>query len=195
MPVNAYRPDRWKADIAKSASLYGDWLAKRAPHTYDEASAETANVRSALAGQHIAAITAWLETNGYTPLYSGKPTRLQEYQPGTFGVSARVLVESTGRPKQTYLDVDAIIKPRLAAADELPMLVKAEMFDTSADSFRRRKAGASTVAQLRTAYGEGIAYVLSLLGCFDVGYLGYHAVERIDWVWAHRLDDLAEMGL
>jgi len=30
---------------------------------------------------------------------------------------------------------------------------------------------------------------------FDSGYLGYEAAERIDWVWEHRIDDLAEFGL
>jgi type II restriction enzyme len=27
------------------------------------------------------------------------------------------------------------------------------------------------------------------------GYLGYEAAEGIDWVWEHRIDDLAEFGV
>lgn len=29
----------------------------------------------------------------------------------------------------------------------------------------------------------------------DSGYLGYEAAEGIDWVWEHRIDDLAPFGL
>jgi len=32
-------------------------------------------------------------------------------------------------------------------------------------------------------------------GYFDSGYLGYEAAEGIDWVWEHRIDDLARLGL
>ena len=34
-----------------------------------------------------------------------------------------------------------------------------------------------------------------LCGYFDSGYLGYEASELIDWVWEHRIDDLAQFGL
>ncbi len=36
---------------------------------------------------------------------------------------------------------------------------------------------------------------LFLCGYFDSGYLGYEAAEGIDWVWEHRIDDLAKFGL
>jgi hypothetical protein len=35
---------------------------------------------------------------------------------------------------------------------------------------------------------------LFLCGYFDSGYLGYEAAEGIDWVWEHRIDDLAQFG-
>lgn len=34
-----------------------------------------------------------------------------------------------------------------------------------------------------------------LCGYFDSGYLGYEAAEGIDWIWEHRIDDLAAFGL
>ena len=37
--------------------------------------------------------------------------------------------------------------------------------------------------------------ILFLCGYFDSGYLGYEAAEGIDWVWEHRMADLAEFGL
>jgi len=36
---------------------------------------------------------------------------------------------------------------------------------------------------------------LFLCGYFDSGYLGYEASEGIDWVWEHRIDDLALFGI
>lgn len=33
-------------------------------------------------------------------------------------------------------------------------------------------------------------------GCyFGSDYLGYEAAEGIDWVWEHRIDDFAKLGL
>ena len=51
------------------------------------------------------------------------------------------------------------------------------------------------MAQLRNTYGDRVSFVLFLCGYFDSGYLGYEAAERIDWVWEHRIDDLALFGL
>ena len=48
---------------------------------------------------------------------------------------------------------------------------------------------------LRRTYGNSVRFVLFPCGYFDGGYLGYEAAEGIDWVWEHRVDDLAEFGL
>ena len=49
--------------------------------------------------------------------------------------------------------------------------------------------------QLRHTYGDHIHFNLFLCGYFDSGYLGYEASEGIDWVWEHRIDDLALFGI
>lgn len=59
--------------------------------------------------------------------------------------------------------------------------------------FRHRECCAR--GQLRATYGEDVQFILFLCGYFDSGYLGYEAAERIDWVWEHRIDDFAELGL
>ena len=51
------------------------------------------------------------------------------------------------------------------------------------------------MAQLRSTYGPGVRFNLFLCGYFDSGYLGYEAAEGIDWVWEHRIDDLALFGI
>lgn len=60
---------------------------------------------------------------------------------------------------------------------------------------KRRKEEATKMYQLRTTYGPQIRFILFLCGYFDTGYLGYEAAEGIDWVWEHRIDDLALFGL
>ncbi|MEE8514456.1 MAG: XamI family restriction endonuclease, partial [Gammaproteobacteria bacterium] len=44
-------------------------------------------------------------------------------------------------------------------------------------------------------YGRKVQFNLFLCGYFDSGYLGYEAAEGIDWVWEHRIDDLALFGI
>jgi hypothetical protein len=39
------------------------------------------------------------------------------------------------------------------------------------------------------------ALLLFLCGYFGSDYLGYEAAEGIDWVWEHRMDDLAKIGI
>lgn len=48
---------------------------------------------------------------------------------------------------------------------------------------------------LSERFGKDVRFVLFLCGYFDTGYLGYEAAEGIDWVWEHRIDDLAGLGL
>jgi hypothetical protein len=51
------------------------------------------------------------------------------------------------------------------------------------------------MAQLRSTYGNGARFILFLCGYFESGYLGSEAAEGMDWVWEHRVDDLAAFGL
>jgi len=51
------------------------------------------------------------------------------------------------------------------------------------------------MSQLRSTYGRNVRFNLFLCGYFDSGYLGYEAAEGIDWVWEHRIDDMALFGI
>jgi hypothetical protein len=57
------------------------------------------------------------------------------------------------------------------------------------------KEEAQKMAQLKSTYGAEVRFGLFLCGYFDSGYLGYEVAEGIDWVWEHRMDDLALFGL
>jgi len=60
---------------------------------------------------------------------------------------------------------------------------------------KRRKEEAQKMNQLKATFGGNLTYVLFLCGYFDAGYLGYEASEGIDWIWEHRIDDFAGLGL
>ena len=61
--------------------------------------------------------------------------------------------------------------------------------------FSCRKEEATKIIQLRREHGREVNFILFLCGYFNSGYLGYEAAEGIDWVWEHRIDDLAQFGV
>ena len=115
-------------------------------------------------------------------------------QPGTFRKRASIPVnQQSGRP--VNLPVDVAVMPIGAGRREFPVVLEAKSAGDFANVNKRRKEEAAKFAQLRDTYGRGVRYALFLCGYFDSGYLGYEAAEGIDWVWEHRPDDLAELGL
>ncbi len=88
-----------------------------------------------------------------------------------------------------------MIKPLQSKPDEFPLLIEAKSAGDFTNTNKRRKEEAMKVTQLRNTHGDKIRFVLFLCGYFDSGYLGYEAAEGIDWVWEHRIDDLADFGL
>jgi hypothetical protein len=41
MTVNSDKPDRWKADVARSVDFYNDWFMRFAPKAYRDTRIET----------------------------------------------------------------------------------------------------------------------------------------------------------
>ena len=85
--------------------------------------------------------------------------------------------------------------PRTARPGALPFLIEAKSAGDFANVNKRRKEEAMKMTQLRRTLGGQVRFTLFLCGYFDTAYLGYEAAEGIDWVWEHRIDDLAEFGL
>jgi type II restriction enzyme len=93
------------------------------------------------------------------------------------------------------IPIDAVIMPKTATEGELPVFFEAKSAGDFTNVNKRRKEEAVKMAQLRRTYGSRVRFSLFLCGYFDTGYLGYEAAEGIDWVWEHRIDDLACFGL
>jgi len=152
-------------------------------------------IRNAQEKRQLASIQEWLERRGYKQNPPGDGTKFNAMTPGTFSFRLNVPVSQEDTGKQVNIPVDAVIMPKTAKAGDFPLLVEAKSAGDFTNVNKRRKEEATKMAQLRRTYGARVRFILFLCGYFDSGYLGYEAAEGIDWVWEHRIDDLAEFGI
>ncbi len=181
------------------------WLEKRAhPNEHERVRASTivadrlcsavANpiVRNAQEQRQLVVIGKFLEKWGYRKQAnpSGKP--LAEMESGTYTFRMNVPV---GNALRVNIPIDVVIQPKRLRKDRLPILIEAKSAGDFTNTNKRRKEEATKIHQLQATYGANVAFVLFLCGYFGTDYLGYEAAEGIDWVWEHRIDDLANLGL
>lgn len=152
-------------------------------------------VRNAQEKRQLAEIKTWLEARGYRHLAIGEGTKFQSMPAGTFSFRLNVPVKLEGGVQSVNIPVDAVVMPHTAQAGDFPLLIEAKSAGDFTNTNKRRKEEAVKMAQLRSTYGDKVRFNLFLCGYFDSGYLGYEAAEGIDWVWEHRIDDLASFGL
>ncbi|KAB2904850.1 MAG: XamI family restriction endonuclease [Anaerolineae bacterium] len=148
-------------------------------------------IRNAQEKRQLQRITLWLETRGYA---ESEMRNLRQMLPGTFAHRVNVTAMQEGSVV-VNIPIDTVIMPRSATVGDLPLLVEAKSAGDFTNTNKRRKEEATKMRQLRNAFGDQVRFILLLGGYFDSGYLGYEAAEGIDWVWEHRMDDLAEFGL
>ncbi len=153
-------------------------------------------IRNAQEKRQKKALREWLERRGYQHVTSASISKIEQMEPGTFtfGYAVPVTTETrSGKPKQVNITVDGLIMPQEADPGSLPLIVEAKSAGDFANPNKRRKEEAQKAHQLRAEYGSDIQLLLFLCGYFDSGYLGYEAAEGIDWVWEHRINDLAAL--
>jgi len=150
-------------------------------------------IRNAQEKRQLAAIKTWLEARGYTQ--AAPSTRFNAMQAATFSFRMNVPVKLDGGRTTINIPVDAVIKPKGSAPAALPVFFEAKSAGDFTNTNKRRKEEAVKMAQLRSNYSNAVQFNLFLCGYFDSGYLGYEAAEGIDWVWEHRIDDLAKFGI
>jgi hypothetical protein len=152
-------------------------------------------IRNAQEKRQLAVIKKWIEDRGYTHIPAGAGTKFKDMPPGSFSFRMNMPAELDGGARTVNIPIDAVVKPKNARAGELPVLLEAKSAGDFTNTNKRRKEEATKMAQLRSTYGKNIRFNLFLCGYFDSGYLGYEAAEGIDWVWEHRIDDLAGFGI
>ncbi|MEB3182690.1 MAG: XamI family restriction endonuclease [Nostocaceae cyanobacterium] len=152
-------------------------------------------IRNAQEQRQLALMRQWLEQCGYSYIRGGALVTFETIQPGTFSFRLNIPVSLQSGSKQVNIPIDIVIMPLMANPGDLPLLIEAKSAGDFTNPNKRRKEEAIKVAQLRNNYGNDVRFVLFLCGYFDSGYLGYEAAEGIDWVWEHRIDDLALFGV
>lgn len=152
-------------------------------------------IRNAQEKRQLFAIKSWLEYRGYKQLTSGDGPKFDAMPPGTFSFRMNVPVKLEDGVQIVNIPIDAVIQPKTANKGEIPVFFEAKSAGDFTNTNKRRKEEAVKIAQLRSTYGNKVRFNLFLCGYFDSGYLGYEAAEGIDWVWEHRIDDLAKFGI
>lgn len=175
-----------KAEIHRAATIVADRLCGAVANPI---------IRNAQEKRQLAAIKTWLEARGYAQIPAGNSTRFDAMQPGTFSFRMNVPVKLENGVQSVNIPVDAVIMPKAAKAKQLPLFFEAKSAGDFTNTNKRRKEEAVKMAQLRGTYGKKVQFNLFLCGYFDSPYLGYEAAEGIDWVWEHRIDDLALFGI
>ena len=150
-------------------------------------------IRNAQEQRQLATMKAWLEVRGYRELQQGEAEDFLSMPNGTFSFRFNVPVTLDGG-KQVNIPVDAVIMRKSSKEGDFPALFEAKSAGDFTNTNKRRKEEAVKIQQLRKTYGNKITFDLFLCGYFDSGYLGYEAAEGIDWVWEHRIDDMAHFG-
>ncbi len=149
-------------------------------------------VRNAQEQRQLDLIGEWLKARGYRKQTHPAEKPLAEMESGTFTFRLNVPV---GISLKVNIPVDAVIQPKKRRRHEYPIFIQAKSAGDFTNTNKRRKEEAMKVLQLKETYGKSIQYVLFLCGYFGPEYLGYEAHAGIDWVWKHRIDDLAKLGL
>ncbi|MBS0208417.1 MAG: XamI family restriction endonuclease [Planctomycetes bacterium] len=138
-------------------------------------------------------IEAYLVGKGYKKKQHPSTLDIREMEAGTFWFGMNLVVGENPRPVR--IPVDVVIQPRNLRPNRFPILVEAKSAGDFTNTNKRQKEEAKKVLQLRAKFGQGVEFVLFLCGYFDAGYLGYEAADLIDWVWEHRIDDFALLGI
>ena len=182
--LNRSQPAR-RMEIHRAATIVADRLC---------GSVANPIIRNAQEKRQLAAIKSWLEVRNYRQIARGDGTKFNTMPAGTFSFRMNVPV-TLESGNQVNIPIDAVIISKSAKARDLPIFFEAKSAGDFTNVNKRRKEEAIKMAQLRRTYGNRVRFNLFLCGYFDSGYLGYEASEGIDWVWEHRIDDLAKFGL
>ena len=151
-------------------------------------------IRNAQEKRQLSAIRAWLDARGYKYISSGENTKFNSLPLGTYGFHMNVPVKLEGG-NQINIPIDTVVMPKTGKIGDFPFFIEAKSAGDFTNVNKRRKEEATKMTQLRRTYGDNVRFNLFLCGYFNSGYLGYEAAEGIDWVWEHRIDDLAKFSL
>lgn len=147
-------------------------------------------IRNAQEQRQLGFLRNWLESRGYKMVSPRGLEDVTRMAPGTYAIRMNIPVGTAD--SQVNIPVDMLIQPA-GTGPVFPVFIEAKSAGDATNTNKRRKEEAQKYRQLLERFGNDIRgrYVLFLCGYFETGYLGYEAAEGIDWVWEHRVSDLA----
>jgi hypothetical protein len=156
-------------------------------------------IRNAQEERQFLEIANWLTKRGYrnTPPHPAgqHPNTMPA---GTFAF--RMNVRVGGSEDSGNIPVDVAVQPRKLRVDRFPILIEAKSAGDFTNTNKRQKEEADKMKRLTecfgsVCFGSSVPYVLFLCGYFGRKYLDFESRSSIDWVWEHRIDDFALLGL
>lgn len=173
-----------------------DNIKRAATIVSDRLSGAVANpaIRNAQEERQLAVLETWLAGRGYTKILNNDNVSFQSMSPGTYSFRLNVPVQH--EEEMVNIPVDAVVMPKNALPDQLPVLLEAKSAGDFTNVNKRRKEEAQKADQLRKTYPDrNLQFHLFLCGYFNEKYLSYERSAGIDWVWEHRPQDLEKFGL
>jgi len=156
-------------------------------------------IRNAQEARQLKLISRYLMAKGYIQKNYSASKSIMEMPPGTFGLRMGVggiQEDRTGKQRKVNIPIDVVIQPHNPRGHRVPILIECKSAGDFTNVNKRRKEEAAKIQQIHKAAGMAEAeFVLFLCGYFDGGYLGYEAMEGIDWIWEHRVEDMNQLGL
>jgi hypothetical protein len=151
-------------------------------------------IRNAQEKRQLQAIASWLSHKGSR---KDDGVRFDQMQPGTFSfrINIPVVLSPDNAEVKVNMPMDVLVMPFKASKGDIPLLIEAKSAGDFTNVNKRRKEEAQKMLQLRNTYGDTLRFYLFLCGYFDSGYLGYEAAEGIDWIWEHRIEDMALLDI
>lgn len=156
-------------------------------------------IRNAQEQRQLKLISKYLKAKGYVQKQHPATKPIIEMPPGTFGLRMGVTgiqVDRTGNEKKVNIPIDVVMQPHTPRRHRVPILMECKSAGDFTNVNKRRKEEAAKISQIhRNSATAEAEFVLFLCGYFDGGYLGYEAMEGIDWIWEHRIQDMEQLGL
>jgi hypothetical protein len=134
-------------------------------------------VRNAQEPRQLAVLEEWLRSRGYQRAED-------EVRPGTYAFRRTLILANGSR-----MPIDAVVQPHHAGLDSTPVLIEAKSAGDTTNTNKRRKEEADKLKNLQSPL------VLLLCGYFNRKYLEHEVAAGLDFVWEHRLRDLAALGI
>lgn len=156
-------------------------------------------IRNAQEARQLRLISDYLKAMGYVQKNFPSTSPLTDMPPGTFGLRMGVTgvqVDTKGKEKKVNIPIDVVIQRFKLRRNRTPILMECKSAGDYTNVNKRRKEEATKLQQIhRAPQTKSAEFVLFLCGYFDGGYLGYEAMEGIDWIWEHRIGDMDKLGL